>query len=68
MKNIKGLISTAIITSLLVLTTFLNSEAAEDFRLAKDLFDLKQSLVKAGFKVKFEQFYENVVIRKVRSN
>ena len=47
MKNIKGLISTAIITSLLVLTTFLNSEAAEDFGLAKDLFDLKQSLVKA---------------------
>ena len=55
MKNIKGLISTAIITSLSVLTTFLNSEAAEDFGLAKDLFDLKQSLVKAGFKVKFEK-------------
>ena len=55
MINIKGLIQTAIVTSLLVLTTFLKSEAAVDLGLANDLFDLKQSLIKAGFKVKFEK-------------
>ena len=55
MTNIKGFISTAIIALMLLLTDFTRSEAAEKFELADDLSDLKQSLSKAGFKVKFEK-------------
>ncbi len=55
MIHIKGIIPTAIITSIFLLLSFPKSEAAVDFKLSKDLFDLKQSLVKAGFKVEFEK-------------
>ena len=51
---IKGLISTAIMTSTLLLTG-IRSEAAEVLALADDLSDLKKSLAKAGFNVKFEK-------------
>ena len=52
---IKGLITTAIMTSTLLLAGFTRSEAAEVLALADDLSDLKKSLAKAGFNVKFEK-------------
>ncbi len=55
MTSIKGLISTTMITLILVLSGFTKSKAAEDLSLADDLSELKESLAKAGFKVKFEK-------------
>ena len=55
MTSIKGLISTTLITLTLVLSGFTKSKAAEDLALADDLSELKKSLAKAGFKVRFEK-------------
>ena len=37
-------------------------------KLFLELKSMAKNLSKTGFKVKFEQFYENVVIRKVSTN
>ena len=55
MINIKDIIATTLITSTLLSISFSKSEAAGQFLLADDLSDLKQSLLKAGFKVKLEK-------------
>ena len=54
MMNINKYISTAIVASLIAITT-VNPSRAEEIDLVKDLNELRLSLIKAGFKIRFEK-------------